>query len=366
MTIVLDRLIDWFLVTANFILYNLSPYFRSRTGWENPRVRNITSLIYLLRGTWILNSNLEKWRESRAELFPVVLQVQTINRCNGKCGMCPYPYTVHLEPREIMDDALYSKIIHECAMEADFRELVPMVQNEPLLDVKLEERIAEFRSIAKPYQAVEIVTNGTALTPARFEKLVKSGLDTITISLSAFSEETFNKLIAGLSWKQITGNLEAVAKSPLLSQINVFLRYVRQRGNESEFSPFKRYWQGRGINVSNYEINNRAGALQDYEERIPYKSFFFQRARKGMGRRLFKGACPHAFGIMHILKNGDVPLCANDWEHREKLGNVREQSIRQIYNSPRMLEIRELMEQGRFEEIAPCKDCSFWKEWLQN
>src|SRR6185436_6715217 len=306
MTIVLDRLIDWLLVTANFILYNLSPYFRSRTGWENPRVRNITSLIYLLRGTWILNSNLEKWRESRAELFPVVLHVQTINRCNGKCGMCPYPYTVHLEPREIMDDALYSKIIHECAMEADFRELVPMVQ---------------------------------------------SGLDTITISLSAFSEETFNKLIAGLSWKQITGNLEAVAKSPLLSQINVFLRYVRQRGNESEFSPFKRYWQGRGINVSNYEINNRAGALQDYEERIPYKSFFFQRARKGMGRRLFKGACPHAFGIMHILKNGDVPLCANDWEHREKLGNVREQSIRQIYNSPRMLEIRELMEQGRFEEI---------------
>src|SRR6185436_9344429 len=206
MTIVLDRLIDWLLVTANFILYNLSPYFRSRTGWENPRVRNITSLIYLLRGTWILNSNLEKWRESRAELFPVVLQVQTINRCNGKCGMCPYPYTVHLEPREIMDDALYSKIIHECVMEADFRELVPMVQNEPLLDVKLEERIAEFRSIAKPYQAVEIVTNGTALTPARFEKLVKSGLDTITISLSAFSEETFNKLIAGLSWKQITGN----------------------------------------------------------------------------------------------------------------------------------------------------------------
>ena len=85
-----------------------------------------------------------------------------------------------------------------------------------------------------------------------------------------------------------------------------------------------------------------------------------------MGRKIFKGTCPHAFGIMHILKNGDVPLCANDWEHREKLGNVREQSIREIYNSSRMLEIRELMEQGRFEEIPPCKDCSFWKEWLQN
>jgi len=366
MTIVLDRFIDIFLVIANFCLYHLSPFFRSRTGWENPRVQNITSLTYLLRGTWILNGNLNKWRTNKASLFPNILQVQTINRCNGKCGMCPYPYTVHLEAREIMDDVLYSKIVHECAAEDDFHELVPMVQNEPLLDVKLEERIAEFKSIAKPHQSVEIVTNGTALTPARFEKLVKSGLDTITISLSAFTEETYNKLIEGLSWKQVTENLECLSKSPLLSQINVFLRYVRQLGNEQEFSPFKKYWQGKGINVSNYEINNRAGVLQGYEDRTPYKSFFFQRARKGMGRKIFKGTCPHAFGIMHILKNGDVPLCANDWEHREYLGNVREQTIREIYNSPRMQEIRELMEQGRFDEIAPCKDCSFWKEWLQN
>ena len=237
MKTLLDKTLDLVLVTANFTLYQISPFFRSRTGWENPRVKNVTSLVYLLRGTWILNKNLDKWRASHAELFPVVLQVQTINRCNGKCGMCPYPYTVHLEKREVMDDALYSKIIHECAAETDFCELVPMVQNEPLLDVKLEDRIAEFKSIAKPHQAVEIVTNGTGLTPARFEKLVKSGLDTITISLSAFTEETYNKLIEGLSWKQVTTNLEAISKSPFLAKVNIFLRYVRQKGNEEEFRP---------------------------------------------------------------------------------------------------------------------------------
>ena len=366
MKTLLDKTLDLVLVTANFTLYQISPFFRSRTGWENPRVKNVTSLVYLLRGTWILNKNLDKWRASHAELFPVVLQVQTINRCNGKCGMCPYPYTVHLEKREVMDDALYSKIIHECAAETDFCELVPMVQNEPLLDVKLEDRIAEFKSIAKPHQAVEIVTNGTGLTPARFEKLVKSGLDTITISLSAFTEETYNNLIEGLSWKQVTTNLEAISKSPFLAKVNIFLRYVRQKGNEEEFRPFKKYWGRKGLNVANYEINNRAGALLDYEDRIPAKSYFFQRARKSMGRQVFKNSCPHAFGIMHVLKNGDVPLCGNDWEHRELLGNVREQSIREIYNSPRIQEIRELMEQGRFEEIPPCKDCSFWKEWIQN
>ncbi|HET9906534.1 MAG TPA: radical SAM protein, partial [Anaerolineales bacterium] len=358
-------LLDLLIGVGNRLIFLLFPFFRSRTGWENPRVRNITSLTYLLRGTWIVNKNLDRWRKSRAQLFPVVLQVQTINRCNGKCGMCPYPYTVHLQPREVMDDALFTKIVEECTKEEDFYEFVPMVQNEPLLDIRLEERIAEFKRHAQPHQAAEIVTNGTGLTPGRFEKLVKSGLDTITISLSAFSQATYEKLIEGLSWAQVTKNLEAVAASPALAKVNIFLRYVRQHGNESEFRPFKKYWEGRGLNVANYEINNRSGTLQEYETRQPVKSFLFKQARKSMGRKVFKGACPHAFGIMHVLANGDVPLCANDWHNRHILGNVRQQSIREIYNSPQMDRYRELMEQGRFDEIDACRDCSFWQEWLK-
>jgi radical SAM protein with 4Fe4S-binding SPASM domain len=365
MTRIVDTLLDWIIAAGNWLIFLLFPFFRSRTGWENPRVRNITSLTYLLRGTWIVNKNLAAWRANRAQVFPAVLQVQTINRCNGKCGMCPYPYTVHLQPREVMDDVLYTKIVDECVDEDDFHEFVPMVQNEPLLDIKLEERIAEFKRRAKSHQSVEIVTNGTGLTSGRFEKLVQSGLDTITISLSAFTQATYEKLIEGLSWTQVIRNLEAVAASPSLARTNVFLRYVRQNGNEHEFRPFKRYWEGRGLNVSNYEVNNRAGTLQDYEKQQPIKSFLFKRARKSMGRKVFKSACPHAFGIMHVLTNGDVPLCANDWHNRHILGNVREQSIREIYNSPRMNEFRELMEQGRFDEIDACRDCSFWHEWLK-
>jgi radical SAM protein with 4Fe4S-binding SPASM domain len=367
MTRIVDILLDWSIAVANRLIFRLFPFFRSRTGWDNPRVRNITSLTYLLRGTWIVNENLDKWRADRsASLFPAVLQVQTINRCNGRCGMCPYPYTVHLQPREVMDDALYSKIVSEVVAEEDFCELVPMAQNEPLLDPRLEDRIAEFKRSARPHQTVEIVTNGTALTPGRFEKLVSSGLDTITISLSAFTRATYEKLVEGLSWKRVIENLEAVAASASVARINVFLRYVRQKGNESEFRPFKRYWTRRGLNVSNYEINNRSGTLQGYEGRQPVKSFLFKRARKSMGRKIFKGACPHAFGIMHVLKNGDVPLCANDWHNRHVLGNVREQTIREIYNSPRMNEFRALMEQGRFDEIDACRDCSFWHEWLES
>jgi MoaA/NifB/PqqE/SkfB family radical SAM enzyme len=59
-------------------------------------------------------------------------------------------------------------------------------------------------------------------------------------------------------------------------------------------------------------------------------------------------------------------MCSNDWHNREILGNVRAQTIREIYNSPRMNEIRELMAQGRFEDIAACRDCSFYHDWMKS
>jgi radical SAM protein with 4Fe4S-binding SPASM domain len=69
---------------------------------------------------------------------------------------------------------------------------------------------------------------------------------------------------------------------------------------------------------------------------------------------------------MHSLTNGDVSFCANDCGHREHLGDVHKQGIREVNDSPRLQEIRELMGQERVDEIPPCKDCSFWKAWLQN
>ncbi len=59
---ILDTLLDWSIASADWIIFQLFSFFRSRTGWENPHVRNITSLTYLLRGTWIINKNLDKWR----------------------------------------------------------------------------------------------------------------------------------------------------------------------------------------------------------------------------------------------------------------------------------------------------------------
>lgn len=171
----LDRCVTWALHAVLWLARLSTTFRRSQTGFANPRVAHIRGALgYHVHSYEIGLANIQRWLRSQEELFPTVIQVQTINRCNARCGMCPYPYTIHLEPREVMEDALFTKIVQECASEPELRDFVPMAKNEPLLDPKLETRIAEFKAAAAPHQIVELVTNGSALTPARFQRLVEN------------------------------------------------------------------------------------------------------------------------------------------------------------------------------------------------
>jgi radical SAM protein with 4Fe4S-binding SPASM domain len=334
----------------------------SKTGYENHRVRHMVGKTgYWLHAYQLTYPNIYKWLKTRDSLFPMAIQVQTINRCNAACSFCPYPYTIHLQEKKTMDDALYSKIVDECVTEPNLHGFVPMSKNEPLLDIKIEQRVKEFKSKAQPHQAVELVTNGSPLTPTRAQRLIDAGVDLITISVNAAREETYNKVMVGLSWKQVIGNLEALSKIEL-STVNIYLRFISEQANRADLKLFRKRW--KHFNLFTFTVNNRSGTVREYEKMVIHYDDFVQRIKRIVGSRIYP-VCPYVFSLVHVLENGDVPMCANDWANRDVLGNVRSQTIREIYNSPRMNEIRALMAQGRFEEIDACRECSFYHEWME-
>jgi len=358
MTWIWDRIIDA-LLWGSSLLYPIS---RSRTGYYNPRTCHLTGLTYLADLYWTLSPNINAWLAGKRDLFPAVMMVQTINRCNGRCSICPYSYTFHLQEKAVMTDELYQKVINECARENDLIRFVPMAKNEPLIDTHLEERIAAFRAIAAPHQIVELVTNGSALTPRRYTRLVASGVDMISISLNAATEEAFRLVKHGVSWKQVRRNIDLIAQADT-SRVNIFLRYVRQYENAGGLQKFSSYWKRRGFNTLSFEINNRGGAVKDFENLLPPRSALQNQLRLAMTRRLYN-LCPFAFSTLSILQNGDVPLCANDWYNLEILGNVNQNTIREIFNTTHLQEIRTKMHQGRYDELVPCRDCSFKDDLL--
>ena len=91
---------------------HLAPLRVSKTGYANPRVRNMVHTLGYSSHTYHLTlPNIRKWLKDKSQLFPSVLQIQTINRCNGACEFCPYP---SLERKgERMPDSLVDKVLRD-------------------------------------------------------------------------------------------------------------------------------------------------------------------------------------------------------------------------------------------------------------
>jgi radical SAM protein with 4Fe4S-binding SPASM domain len=51
-------------------------------------------------------------------------------------------------------------------------------------------------------------------------------------------------------------------------------------------------------------------------------------------------------------------ICCHDWRRTVVLGNVREQSIEEIWNSPRYLELIRQYYAGDFSNLAICRTCT--------
>ncbi len=291
--------------------------------------------------------------------FPRLVQLQTINACNAACVMCPYPVFKNVFPRGRMDDALFDKLVDELARHPELSTFIPMLQNEPMLDTKLFERIGRFKRATNGRVAVELVTNGSFLTEENVARMAESGLDLLDISLDALGKETFERVRVGLDYDRVMSGVERVIAARIPG-LEIFVRLVKVRDNVQEVKSFARHWRARGIPVFIYAANNRAGSLAEFDAavKLPDKAVpLHHRA----GRRLARawlGHCPAPFASTAILHNGDVLLCTHDWARAETLGNVRDATLAEIWNGDRMREIRRLIHARRYAEVPSCHGCS--------
>lgn len=298
-------------------------------------------------------------RDMGAAPFPRMVQLQTINACNAACTMCPYPLFERVFPRGRMDDDLFERLITEIAGHPEVNTFIPMLQNEPMLDRHLFDRIARFKALTGGRVAVELVTNGALLTEDAVERIARSGLDVLDISLDALGRDTYERIRIGLSYDRVLAGVERVIAARIPG-LNIFVRLVKVRDNVAEVKAFTRHWRKRGIPVFVYTANNRVGSLPGYDERLRIPDADVP-AHHRLGRRMARawlGHCPAPFAAAAVLHDGDVLLCTHDWARKEVLGNLRDATLAELWNGDRMREIRRLISERRYSEIAACRDCS--------
>ena len=293
---------------------------------------------------------------------PVGVQIQTINRCNGTCIMCPYSTSAPSQTKTQMDDSLFIHVINQIKKTGSVKTLAMMLQNEPLLDLGLEQRIRQARSILGEDVIIRTVTNGVLLDRQRTDALLGSSINQIYVSIDAFTAQTFEKIRRGLPFERVIQNTMYLLNKAPEYGVTVTVKFLRQEINQEEQKDFVRFWSSRGARVSIDKLTNRAGSIGEYNKLKGKKLSFQQMLLHPVLNRMIP-CCPLPFSSLGILADGKVVLCCHDWEHKEILGDLGSESLGEIWNGEKINRHRKLLVEKRPDESTTCRGCSLSKKF---
>ncbi len=276
--------------------------------------------------------------------------------------MCPYSSLTKTGPANVMDDGLYGQILDELRRTGSVKSFILMLQNEPLLDRQLPDRVRLARKALGRSVRIKTVTNGAPLTAAGIDALLASGIDHVMVSIDAIREETYDSIRHGLDFRRVVRNTLSLIER--LGPRRVGVRFLRQRENEGEENAFASHWRRHGIGVLFTEPSNRAGWLESYERIKKRRPDPWKKVVYPVLNRLVP-ACPLPFTSLNILWDGRVITCCNDWGPRDTVGDLTRQTVQQVWNGEKINHYRHLLWTHHAEQSLVCAGCSlsvrFWK-----
>ena len=252
------------------------------------------------------------------------IEFSLVGLCNRRCDFCPWSdpewRSSHVPNVAGNDDVLHLPIeVYEGIMK-DLNKVgfkggvIYSAFSEPFLYKHLEE-VIKISKEQCPESRIEVVTNGDFLTIDKLNAFFEAGLTRIDVSVYDGPDKVkpFEDLRveAGLNKEQF---------------------HIRERW----YAPEEHF----GIGA----LSNRAGANIMPEINV-------NKLNTSLKRKCF-----YPFYQLIVDFDGAVLLCNHDWDKRLILGNVKETSILNIWNSEKYKEVRENLANAN-RNHSPCNRC---------
>jgi len=276
--------------------------------------------------------------------FPIHLDIESTNVCNLKCPFCAVTYK-NWGPyrRGFMAMTLFRKIIDEGAANGLYSMKLSL-RGEPLLHPKLAEMIkyAKEKGIIDTY----FNTNATLLNESSINGLIDAKLDRISISFEGTTKEFYEKCRVGAKFEDVVANVKLLRQIrdkrgvdyPQIRVQTLLLPELKE-----SFPQYMEFWQGIADEV----------AYLDARHETP------QDDHRGL---VADWSCPFLWQRMTILWDGTLLPClmhgVADFSLMS-LGNVKEMSIKEAWQSQQTARYRELHKAGKAHELEACDRCSY-------
>lgn len=276
---------------------------------------------------------------------PYCLQVEPTNHCNVDCICCSR--SASSRERGYMDFALFRKIVDDASKIG-----VKMVRLYALGEPMLHRRIIDMIAYTKQKGLrIRLVTNGTLLDSERIGAILRSGVDSgdrIIFSVLGYSKEVHERIMKGVDHTQVVNNihnfLELRARQGQNGPV-VEIVFLTMLENEKERYQFSTYWRSVVDHVRVEDTISRQ----------------FAEFKSGASSTLpvRETTCNYLWDRMLVFWNGDVTICIADLDGTYCLGNLRERSVSELWNSEALMSLRKMHREKRFEELPLCSTCDW-------
>jgi radical SAM protein with 4Fe4S-binding SPASM domain len=285
---------------------------------------------------------LPKRREVRD--YPLLVDLETVSRCNLRCPMCPTVTDEFVEKRVKpfkkgqIDYSLVEKIVAEVAGKIYSLRLSWI--GEPTMHPRLIDaaRLAKKAGIKE----VSFLTNGSKLHRPYFEQLVDAGVDLITVSIDGMGD-TYNRIRKPLKFNETLQKMTDIAE------------FKKTRGLSKPVIKIQAVWPA--IRETPEAFYNTFAPIVDFiafnplidylhnDKDIVYEDNF---------------ACPQHYQRIVIGSNGEASMCSSDDFMDIDVGDATTETIHEIWHGEKLNQIRALHEQrDGFKSLKPCKNCFY-------
>ena len=272
--------------------------------------------------------------------FPAYLLIEPVSSCNLRCVMCfQSGKTFTKKPfMGVMSLKLFKKIVDEAVLGGT-KAITLASRGEPTMNKQLPEML---RYAEGKFFEVKVNTNATRLTEQLCHDILSSGVSELVFSIDAENKELYERI-------RVKGNFEKV-----IDNIRMFHRVRDEHypnslttttasgvffDEDQDIDKFRAFFEKIVDQVAYVSIENRWNTYTN--ETHPE----------------IEKPCDYLWQRMYIWFDGKCNPCDVDYKSYLKVGNISENTIKDIWNGEVYQRLRKDHNTGSRSKHSPCDRC---------
>ena len=262
--------------------------------------------------------------------------------------MCPNGAGKVFVEKGYMEFSLFKKIVDE--VHPHISSIILAMGGESFLHPDLFEMIAyaQIHGIK-----VFLNTNATLLDAEKTEQLFDSDLSYISFAFDGYNKSLYEKVRRGADYEKTLNNIirflrlkkERRLKNPytVLSMLEI----NKADTNPDEKMAFVEQFKGLVDDIHFREVSSWGRVFKDSDDLIfrKYEDHIVP--------------CGRLWNTLAVAWNGDVVPCSYHLNHEYVVVDIKNESLRDIWNSSKLTDLRKAMLNGDYLELSPlCENCT--------